>query len=811
MAIKFLTRFANNGVDIRWSYSDALKSALLAAINGENTILTGLNRAQALNYVRQITSSNVAENIFESILTPSFMENIPEVSYTPGSSLNTDSYGYGHYYYDEYEMPLSMLPFITAEQGTNLYRPGNSSAWRYYGDNRRYTDTQSSFFDVSHTFGISGTTHTSLGTFYLVQGKYHYEKSIRLNDLQFVSERENFNSGCFAFDDELNRFYYVHVQLFGETTDENIPIQYRVNINRVSSSAGAFSWWCDEERDQQIYSYLSQVFGEAPPSGTWKSVTEITGTDGEVQTGTTQLAAVYDASIGDVNTPNTGGTWSDIMRTVAASENAQLYKVFRGMSTDETKVIAKSGPNILEATRSGNNLTLTFKLVDDGTETTIYTSRTLAMLDGTTPIQRYLGIIANYEEQLARLNIITQVDDGTAIHFEYKQDTITSQETGYLFEWLNASPAPNPFEDDTINLPSGGLNFEPRPTEENPRGRLTEKTALESGLFTAYRMNSAQLQALGRDLWNTALWADLKNFYNSPTDLIMGLFTIPFTGDYFSTADEPIRAADKYLTATGNRVLERYIDIDLGELIVKPRWDSYLDYRKYTKIEIHLPFIGDQELDANDIMSTITNQDVNGKTQAVISDTGSVLHLYYRVDVLTGVIVAQLTVNGSLMYEWQGSAAQEIPYSWVTRTNSINNILTAVAGGAAAIGGVMTANPLLAVGGLAAVAKGAHGAGASKSQIHTNGSLGGLAGALASTYPYVTITVPKLVMSADQLSYTGMGTYLTDKIGTYIDANGIERTAHGYVKVYDIHLHDYTGTDAEKEEIDKLLKEGVII
>ena len=815
MAMKWITRFANNGIDIRWSYSDTLKAAVLNAIAGNATSLSGLTKAQAYNYIQTPTYSNVAANLFSPDLGAEALDDVSELTYTQGTTPTGSSSSYGgRYYHDTWRMSNSDLPFITAEQKAALY--GNSSFWKLAGDRNRYITSDSNDYTENHYFEIRGNTHSS-GSWEFVKStdtreysEVYYREDYGAQAGQLRSITDNIYGNIFVYDDEAERYYHVKSYVHGTAGSDGV-LSYNVYVYAINNTVQPDMSWCDEDRDAQIFAYLSAVFSEAPVAAEpWKSVTEVTGTDGDVQTGTTQLAAVYDDSIGDVNTPNTGGTWDDILRYNTASDNAQLWKVYNGMTDGQTKTIVKSGPNKLDATKSGDNMTLTFKLVDDGTETTIYT-RTVAMVENTSTVFRYLGMIADYEGQQARLNIITMKTVDNVVHFEYKQDTITSQETGYLFEWLNASPVPNPYQDDTINNPSGGLNFEPRPTEENPRGRLTEKTALGLGLFTAYRMTTEQLASLGQDLWNSTLWADLKNYYNSPTDMIMGLFTLPFTGDYFSTASENIKAGDKTLTSTGYRVTERYIDIDLGELIIKPRWDSYLDYDKYTKATLHLPFLGDFDLDTNDIMSTIENKEVNGQTQAVITDTGSTLHLYYRVDVLTGVVVAQLTVNGSLMYEWQGTAAQEIPYSWATRANAINDVLTLAGGAVATIGGGMTLNPAIAAGGLAAVFKGAHGLGARKNQVHTNGSLGGLAGALASTYPYLTLTVPKIVMSADQLDYTGVGTYLTDKIGSYTDKNGIEHTAHGFVKILEIHLEEFTGTDAEKDEIERLLKEGVVL
>ena len=83
--------------------------------------------------------------------------------------------------------------------------------------------------------------------------------------------------------------------------------------------------------------------------------------------------------------------------------------------------------------------------------------------------------------------------------------------------------------------------------------------------------------------------------------------------------------------------------------------------------------------------------------------------------------------------------------------------------------------------------------------FHSGG--GGVTGWIANQEPYIRIEEPIPKIGDDQKSYVGLPTYMTKHIGD----------CSGYTKVIDAHLKNIPCTSAEQDEINAMLKNGVII
>ena len=127
-----------------------------------------------------------------------------------------------------------------------------------------------------------------------------------------------------------------------------------------------------------------------------------------------------------------------------------------------------------------------------------------------------------------------------------------------------------------------------------------------------------------------------------------------------------------------------------------------------------------------------------------------------------------------------------------------------ISSGLAAIGSTATA---IASGGAAApvVAGALASAGTLATQMKPNieraGGLSGAAAFLAGRRAYMIRTMPELINPGDQPHYIGYPSFITKQLGTLT----------GYNIVEDIHLEGIPATQAELEEIDTLLHEGVIL
>ena len=332
---------------------------------------------------------------------------------------------------------------------------------------------------------------------------------------------------------------------------------------------------------------------------------------------------------------------------------------------------------------------------------------------------------------------------------------------------------------------------------------------LGTGFVRAYQPTQEQLVALSNYLWSEAFSVDtLKKLFADPMESLIGLSMIPVTPSV--AENQPILFGNITTDITANKILSQYVIFDCGEITLNEYFGGSLDYDPYTHIDIYLPFINMQTLNTNDVM-------------------GAKLHLKYYIDIVTGSCVALLKVDksnlNSIIYSWNGNCAMQIPVSAGNNTSYLQSVLgitasiatTAVTAYAtkgasvAAQAKMKTASEVAQsysmtqaalTGSIIGTAESVAGG---VSQMHTTiqrgGTMSGNLGFISTLRPYIIITRPKQCYPRNFNTFEGQPSYVTNTLGNL----------SGYTKVYSIHLQNITATVEELNEIETLLKNGVIL
>ena len=202
-----------------------------------------------------------------------------------------------------------------------------------------------------------------------------------------------------------------------------------------------------------------------------------------------------------------------------------------------------------------------------------------------------------------------------------------------------------------------------------------------------------------------------------------------------------------------------------------------MDYSPYTKISIYLPYCGEYPLDTDDIM-------------------GHTLGVKYIIDLLTGVCVASITVDGSVHYQHTGMCKYDMPMTSGGLGNLVNGFMTMLGGAASA---ATSATPAAAVSAASSIAAGA--VTAAKPTVSHTGLVNGNAGLLGVQYPYLIVTRPRQAVATNQGSYVGFPLWSTKTVGE----------CEGFTVYEDIHLEGLPFTSAELSELHDILTTGAIL
>lgn len=373
-------------------------------------------------------------------------------------------------------------------------------------------------------------------------------------------------------------------------------------------------------------------------------------------------------------------------------------------------------------------------------------------------------------------------------------------------------------EEDDPNIPDPddpGLDPPPGPGPRIPEydpipiPGMPDLDATGIGFLTLYTPSKAILNLLADEIFSTNILDIIKNYFASIQELIAGLTILPFFVPSAGYAHHKIGLFESSVAMPV--VASQFIEIDCGSVFVNRYFNNFLDQSPNTKIMLWLPYIGYQQLDADEVMDNTVS-------------------IKYHCDVLSGACVAFVSIGAGgpgadvtrVIAQYSGNVITQVPVatqSFDSLVSNAINILTSGVGIAAgaAIGGV-------ASGGMASAAQATAGASQVSSAVGAqvglgmggtaanmvmsmkptysrNGTPGSTAGYMSVQKPYIIKIVPRDAVAQNHIQLKGYPSNYGGTLGSL----------SGYCEVSEIHLTGSSASVEEATEIYSLLKGGVII
>ena len=375
---------------------------------------------------------------------------------------------------------------------------------------------------------------------------------------------------------------------------------------------------------------------------------------------------------------------------------------------------------------------------------------------------------------------------------------------------------------------SGKQNFGDYSDMVNPDAMPDETQigATASGLISIYTPSKSQVKAVADILWQKDFLDFMDSLFSNIEDLIISFGMVPFTipqGSpetitWFDYAVLVPGQLHRYVTL--NTPSSQFIEFNMGNVSLTGgdtsngyTSDSVLDYAPYSKLGIYLPFIGYEEMNIDECR-------------------GNTINLKYRIDILSGAVLALISINGRTLYQFTGNCLVQLPITSQDCSQMIANTVNVgiAAASAGAAGAIASAGTELATERLMA----SEGSGVDIGQYNlstkqnaarvssANGSLAGatanaamgmkpnykMSGAISGStclvgvkQPYLFLTTPRQSMPEGYEKVCGFPCNMGGKLGNFT----------GFTVVEDIRLNGLVATSPEVEEIYQLLKTGVII
>lgn len=366
----------------------------------------------------------------------------------------------------------------------------------------------------------------------------------------------------------------------------------------------------------------------------------------------------------------------------------------------------------------------------------------------------------------------------------------------------------------------GSFNGTPGPSisENLPVGSSGPDIA-SSGMYTKYLCNNALLDLLAGFFWedNIGIQA-LKAVLGNPIDSIISLTAYPFaletlvptsaTTIYFGQYDSHFSAFS--LTKSS-------FQIDWGSVTIPFFWGSFLDYSPYTKIQLYLPWgVGFVSIDPNEVVPWSSKNSFNQG-----DFVNGTIRVITNIELDKGACVHNIIGNnGRVIGSFGGVVGKQVPVTGSDNSARILAMISAAVSSSAAIG--TSAGGTLAAGNGMTMAERAEGRemiGNYKSYVGNTvqslsnalssppsypraGTFSDATNTLGYQYPYLIISRPS--QSVPQQYGRFMG-YPSNIFHAHLGE------VRGYTEVSSIHLENINATANELDELESILKGGVLL
>ena len=326
----------------------------------------------------------------------------------------------------------------------------------------------------------------------------------------------------------------------------------------------------------------------------------------------------------------------------------------------------------------------------------------------------------------------------------------------------------------SIKNPAVAVTADPDP-QPTPSPVIPElPTVTAQRLYTVHKCSQSELNALGAYLWSSDFISLIEKMFTQPIDAVIGLHTLYHAGLPLGGSETIKLGSIPATGCTGTLVTNQYCQVDCGSVAIPEYYGNVEDYQPYSAAQIFLPFIGFKEIDINDIM-------------------GGSVYVKYGIDILTGACVATIGVMrdhvSQALYAFEGNCAIQQPVTSADYSRLISGLITIGAG-------IATGGTGAAVLGAGTLLSGAH-----RITYPRSGQIGANTGAYLQKKPYILIRRPLAFNASNYQHYYGFPSKWTVTLGQ----------CHGYTKVSDMHLDAIQCTDDERQEIERLLKLGVMM
>ena len=204
------------------------------------------------------------------------------------------------------------------------------------------------------------------------------------------------------------------------------------------------------------------------------------------------------------------------------------------------------------------------------------------------------------------------------------------------------------YDDDTDGYDDDDDDYHDTTDNEDDTPDDSTDVSVSGEVCKTFKIDQIELKKLSQFLWTSDFFDNILLVNNSPIENIISLKaligTVATTG-----ASQTLTLGN--VTTTANVVpCNESITINVGSIILPRKYNNFLDFEPYTKVQIYLPFYGCAMLDSSLVI-------------------GRTITIKYIIDVITATAKIKIIHDNKTLYEFKTTCGSDLPITSSNRAS----------------------------------------------------------------------------------------------------------------------------------------------
>ena len=228
-----------------------------------------------------------------------------------------------------------------------------------------------------------------------------------------------------------------------------------------------------------------------------------------------------------------------------------------------------------------------------------------------------------------------------SMNFTGMYQNVANGEDGSIIEIINYDDDPSGFDDDDDDY------HDPSDNEDDTPDDSTDIT-VSGEVCKTFKIEQIELKKLSQFLWSSDFFDNILLVNNSPIENIISLKAL--IGTVVTSGSSKALTLGNVTTTANVVPCNESIVINVGSITLPRKYNNFLDFEPYTKVQIYLPFYGCAMLDSSLVI-------------------GRTITIKYIIDVITATAKIKIIHDNKTLYEFKTTCGSDLPITSSNRAS----------------------------------------------------------------------------------------------------------------------------------------------